>query len=333
MARKSGPVKNLKQSINAATKATKKVVKVVSARKHKQAAQDKQLQNLTKRKSFGFRDLPIRQSNSLPNLVTQLETRADELDGLKRPGEYWAFTLFGHKSHQIFESLDLMLAKLRQYKIPNRKDDAREMVESIRFIKFGGHGVDTSEPLDDEEYDELVGEYQAGRERATKARRKKRVKMESDVREKIVKVTGVKARDNFQVLEGVLKAMEKMEEQNRALNKKLAAMQKAMGGKGKKSNATNKTASKKRGAKKPATNGGKTKNGKGSISPSSKLRTASTGKRNQTVSRSKKGAQVNAKPSKKTATKTKASKPMPSQKSKGKAKKGTGKSTSRSNRK
>jgi DNA-binding protein HU-beta len=245
VAKKATPVRNLSKSISAAKSATKKVVKVITA-------PAKQIQKLSKRKSYTFRDLPIKQSNSLPKLLTELETRADDLDALKRPGEYWAFTLLGHKSHQVFESLDLMLGKLRQYKLPTRKDDMRDMVEGIRFVKFGGRGIDTSEPLDDDEYDKLVGEYQAGRERTVRKRRKERVKMEAEQVELVTKKTGVKPRDNFEVMKGILGIAKKLEATNAALTKKLAKLEKelrASKSSTKKGKATNAPKGKQSGAK------------------------------------------------------------------------------------
>ena len=234
---KKTPIKNLVKSVNAIVKQTKAVTKAVKA-------PAKKLQSLTKKRSYTVRDLPIKYYKSPKRIISELESKSEELDKLRKPGEMWAFEIGRNKSLYTFETFELMVRKLTEYK--SVQINEKGFADALKFVKFKATGVDTGDELDEEDYESTVNQYRVKRERNQKKNRKVVEKLESEIGEIAKRETGRKPRSHFEASKALLDFAKGLQKQNEDLNKRLAELEKLLKGvkKGKKS-APKKSAPKK----------------------------------------------------------------------------------------
>lgn len=259
MAKKSKPIKTLAKNVKTAAKGVTKVKKVVTRK-------SREFERLESKRSYKFRDLPIAKHKSVKAYAQELE-KHPELDQLKKPGEMWAFTIYGHNSHQIFETIDLAAGYLATYNRLEKVD-----IDRVRFLKFGEPG----KKLTERQYQKVVGEYQAAREKKVKAHRKRREKVEKATQEAVTKLTGKKPATNLDAMEALLNL-------NKSLTARLDKLEKMLAGK-----------PAKKSAKKVAKKSAPSKGGKKSAPPKGGKKSAPSkgGKKNAASKQSKSGPKV-----------------------------------------
>lgn len=207
MAKKSKPIKTLVKNVKTAAKGVTKVQKAVTRK-------SREFERLERKRSYKFRDLPIAKHKSVKAYAQELE-KHPELDQLRKPGEMWAFTIYGHNSHQIFETIDLAAGYLATYNRLEKVD-----IDKVRFLKFGEPG----KKLTEKQYQKIVGNYQAAREKKVKAHRKRREKVEKATQEAVTKLTGKKPATNLDAMEALLNL-------NKILTARLDKLEKMLAGK------------------------------------------------------------------------------------------------------
>lgn len=238
MPAKKKSLKILTSNLKAITASTKKVTKAVTA-------PAKKLKALSNKRSYTVRDLPVKFSTSPKKLIANLEAKSDQIDKLRKPGEMWAFTIGRNKSLYPFETFDLMIRKLTEYKSYQLND--KDFADAIKFVKFRAKGVDTSEELNDEDYESTVDSYRESRERTQRKNRKVVETVEKRASKQVEKKSGKKPKTKFEILKGVLDINDALTAQVDALNKRLAEMEKLLKTKPKKASkkAVKKTTPKK----------------------------------------------------------------------------------------
>lgn len=270
--KKKQPLKNLGRNIKAAKAAVKQVTKAVESKKDSSKIKSK--------RSYTLRELPIKNQATYNKYITAINEHAADLEKLRKPGEQWVFTFFGGRSHQVFDSIDGLINYTSKYQAIQQYGNSRgkhgqELIENLKLIKFGGKGINVESELNDEEYEEQVGQYQKSRKRQVAKRAKEKQHMEKEITETVEKVTGSKPRTRFDAMAGLLNINKALSSQLDAMNKRLAELEKELKGGKKKSKKTakkknvktqnstaNKQASTKKGSTKAAVKKGAT-NGKG----------------------------------------------------------------------
>jgi hypothetical protein len=216
------PSKNLSKNIKAVTKAVTKTAKEISAPK-------KKLKQLSKKKSYTLRQLPVRyRGEKVTDFLLNLE-KHPELDKLKRPGESWEFSFFGNHSRKIYETLELAAQDLYVFatssqSAPNRKGNHKtdeELLDNIRLIKFGGKGIDLSHELDDDDFESQVEQHTKQVKQKIRKHEERKSKVSSKALAEVEKKIGKKARSTTDLLEGLLDI-------NKSLTKRLAALEKQL---------------------------------------------------------------------------------------------------------
>lgn len=199
-------------------------LKAITASTKAVTAPAKKLKALSNKRSYTVRDLPVKFSTSPKKLIANLEAKSDQIDKLRKPGEMWAFTIGRNKSLYPFETFDLMIRKLTEYKSYQLND--KDFADAIKFVKFRAKGVDTSEELNDEDYESTVDSYRESRERTQRKNRKVVETVEKRASKQVEKKSGKKPKTKFEILKGVLDINDALTAQVDALNKRLAEMEK-----------------------------------------------------------------------------------------------------------
>lgn len=85
--------------------------------------------------SYKVRELSNK--NTVAKFVDDLEKRADEIDALKKPEEYFAAEIYGHKTWTVFGSSEQLARKLGTYK-GLREEHPKKSLQQIKIIRIKG---------------------------------------------------------------------------------------------------------------------------------------------------------------------------------------------------
>lgn len=180
-------VKTVKRSA-AAAKSVARSGKSVAKSIQKIVQKKRSISKLKQKRNYSVRDLPIDQKGTMAQLLQKIDRNVDEIDKLKKPGEWWAAEIeYNHKTHAMartlvpYGSIDLLVRALGKYEeiqqLGNKRNAVDGLIKKIRIIKFAGSAVQYQKIKKIE-----VEEREARKKEAAAIERKKGQKQRGELR-------------------------------------------------------------------------------------------------------------------------------------------------------
>jgi hypothetical protein len=87
--------------------------------------------------SYTVRELSSKKNGTVKQFIADLEGHTDELDALKRPNDFWAAEIYGHKTYQLFGSMEALARKLASYR-GLQEENPRAALQHIKIVQVKG---------------------------------------------------------------------------------------------------------------------------------------------------------------------------------------------------